>query len=77
MIHIQYMNSQMRVLLRKYARGLRLYDLAVVFLNKNLRTRRGYPSLQLKAVERLGIRLLGHVSVAGENYYGNADEEKL
>ena len=30
-----------------------------------------------KAVERLGIRLLGHVSVAGENYYGNADEEKL
>lgn len=35
-------------LLRKYARGLRLYDLAVVFLNKNLRTRRGYPSLQLK-----------------------------
>ena len=48
MIHIQYMNSQMRVLLRKYARGLRLYDLAVVFLNKNLRTRRGYPSLQLK-----------------------------
>ena len=48
MIHIQYMNSQMRVLLRKYARGLRLYDLAVVFLNKNLRIRRGYPSLQLK-----------------------------
>ncbi|MCM0729675.1 hypothetical protein NBH16_18385 [Parabacteroides sp. Y3-G-102] len=30
-----------------------------------------------KAVERLGIRLLGHVSVAGDNYYGNADEEKL
>ena len=48
MIHIQYMNSQMKVLLRKYVRGLRLYDLAVVFLNKNLQTRQEYPSLQLK-----------------------------
>lgn len=35
-------------IVKEYARGLRLYDLAVVFLNKNLRIRQEYPSLQLK-----------------------------
>ena len=50
MIHIQYMNSQMRVLLRKYARGLRLYDLAV-FSQQEFADKAGVSIITIKRIE--------------------------